>query len=196
MESCEKELILLLLFYIPALIYEIINPNTIWHFWHYLIFVLPILLIKSRFLHLCFEKTTGMKISKLFFPVVLVIIISTTVIILKNIHKVNMGFSQVVKIGEFYNTRNLSLIFRTLSSRLGIIPEKLFESIYIEGDSPGSKNFSNSHFRANPIWNKLMINLKSVYISYPVDTDREKTLSSRISWWNQWNFFLKTRLLK
>jgi hypothetical protein len=134
-DSCKREILLLLVFYFPALIYEITNPPTLWHFWHYFIFIVPLVLIKARFLFLLLQVFKKDSIKNLTCSLIILAIGSETYIKFEFINKYNSDWSQSFKSGGFYNPKQIKFVFQDLMEKLSLTPEEFFTNVYWDGES-------------------------------------------------------------
>ena len=135
LEKFKKETLLLLTFYIPAIVYEITKPPSTWHFWYYFIFVLPILLIKARFVYLIIEWLRGALTKIISVFLILIFIGFITFTNSKQILRINELQKLAVRFSDFYNARNLKNLLRTLMENLNMTPSVFFENVYLEGVS-------------------------------------------------------------
>tara|TARA_B100000686_G_C16802884_1_gene987432 strand:- start:1490 stop:3223 length:1734 start_codon:yes stop_codon:yes gene_type:complete len=140
-EACKKDISILLAFYIPAIIYEIMDPETGWHFWHYFIFVVPMILIKSRFIFFIISNLKK-SVSKNF--VIATFFMTFSFLAYENLskaHKVNHNLKTILIFSQFHVSKNLSNFYGDLMAKLQLTPEELFNKVYIGGISAGSKKF-------------------------------------------------------
>ena len=142
-EACKKDISILLTFYIPAIVYEIMNPETGWHFWHYFIFVIPMILIKSRFVFFIISNLKN-SVSKNFIIATFFMMISLLAYEnLTKTHKLNNNLKTTLTFSQFYVSKNLSKFYSDLMVKLQLTPKELFDKTYIGGISAGSKRFIN-----------------------------------------------------
>jgi hypothetical protein len=140
-QSCKKEIIIFLVFYIPALIYEITNPQTGWHFWHYFIFIPPMIMIKGRFCGLILENLN----SKVFKNATCILLIGIMGIVnwkvFQNINILNSTSSLIIKNANFYISKNLKSNLNALLHGLNLNAKEFFERVYIQGLPIGSLKY-------------------------------------------------------
>ncbi len=163
-QKCKKEVLLILTFYIPALIYALSKPQNVWHFWYYFIFIIPMILIKARFLFNCIQKITNETLLKIASFSVVTFISFIALISLISFHKVSVGFAQIVRLESFSNPRNLTLVYSRLMSNLGLTPKEFFDSAFIEGDSVGSFKFLELAYDKQAVKRASLPTLKAVFI--------------------------------
>ncbi len=127
----QKPLLILFLFYIPALIYDFIRPWKI-HFWYNYVFILPTALLIS------FSITTIYGITK---PKVLKIGINTVVSLLiaylafyntNYFYAVKREIQNVVSIGDYQQFKPLTLFQKSILNKLNISPTDFINRVYIE----------------------------------------------------------------
>jgi hypothetical protein len=132
--ACRIEVVLLISFYIPAIIYEITNPPTLWHYWHYFIFVVPVILLKARFLFLILHALNKEILKNLVGLLVIIGIASDGYIKFIYIDKHNKSWSQSFKSGSFYNPKQIKLLFPALMQRLNLSNEEFFTNVHWSGE--------------------------------------------------------------
>ncbi len=134
-DSCRIEIVLLISFYIPALIYEITNPPTLWHYWHYFIFIVPVILMKARFLFLLLQVFKKEFLRNLVVLIIILGIAGDGYIKFKFINIHNENWSQSFKSGSFYNPKQIKFIFPALMEKINLSNEEFFTNVYWEGES-------------------------------------------------------------
>ncbi len=135
LESCRKEVVLLIAFYIPAIIYEITNPPTLWHFWHYFIFIIPVILLKARFIFLVIQSFSAKLFQNVFCFLIIAALGQMAYVDFNFIRKNNNLWSQNIRTGNFYNPQKLKWLFPALMKKLELSPEEFFSNVYLEGES-------------------------------------------------------------
>jgi len=131
--SSKKEIILFLLFYIPALIYEITNPPSGWHFWHYFIFIPPMILIKGRFFSLIIEKFNYQIIQ---YTIYIFFIGTIGVLSWQSFLKIDLTNSAnnlKLKNHNFYIFKNLKNNLNALLQISKLSPKSFAKQVYISG---------------------------------------------------------------
>ncbi len=140
-QFCKKEIIIILAFYIPALIYEITNPPTGWHFWHYFIFVPLTILIKGRFCGLIIESIS-LEIYKNSVIALFVFFIGCISFKnLKNVYLQNFTSDVIIKNENFYISKNLKNNLGALMNALSLSPKEFYEKVYFHGIPVGSLKY-------------------------------------------------------
>tara|TARA_Y100000294_G_scaffold175155_1_gene194644 strand:- start:67 stop:2178 length:2112 start_codon:yes stop_codon:yes gene_type:complete len=137
LQSCSKEIVVLLMFYIPALIYEITNP-FLSHQWYNYIFVPPTVLVTAVFLTSLYQN------SKTRFTTIF--ITANTLILLGYLaNYTDFAFHRYKRIIERQLTghkalsyKNTSLIINALLDELQLSSDEYFKSVYFDGFSPFS----------------------------------------------------------
>jgi hypothetical protein len=137
--SSKKEVILS--FYIPGITYEIMNPPTGWHFWHYFIFLGPTILIQGRFVHLIFHKIKQKNFKIFIFSLTQCVFLFIAILVFNKITTTNDLTSREIRNGDFYNSENLKDLMGILMNQLKIFPEDFYKNVYLEGISAESKYF-------------------------------------------------------
>jgi hypothetical protein len=141
LESCKKEFIIFLSFYIPALIYEITNPPTSWHFWHYFIFILPMILVKGHFFDLIFKNIQN----KIFQNVFLFFFIGILSLLnwqsFEKVLTINSLNKSIFRNAKFYYHKNVKSKLNILLSDLNLSVESLYKDSYVQGYELGSVKF-------------------------------------------------------
>ena len=140
-QACKKESILLLLFYIPALIYGIANPHKS-HQWYNYIFILPVTILIAVFISHLYEFSSQklhLSLSTLF----------TLTLIGYFTYYTNFSFHRYVRIikYQFVDTgtralsyKNTNYLIRSLMNELKLTGEDYYERVYFDGFSPYSFN--------------------------------------------------------
>jgi hypothetical protein len=139
--SCKKEILLLLSLYIPGITYEIMNPPTLWHFWHYFIFLAPTILIQGRFVHLIFHKIKQKNFKIFIFSLTQCLLLFITALLFNKITQMNGITSSNIRNGDFYNSANLNDFMGDMMNQLQLSPEESYKNVYVEGISAESKYF-------------------------------------------------------
>ncbi len=158
--SCRKEILLFLSFYIPGIIYEITNPPTLWHFWHYFIFLAPTILIKGRFLYLIFHKIKQKYFKVFIFSLTQCVFLLIAALLFNKITKMNDITSSNIRNGDFYNSKNLKDFMGNIMDQLKLSPEEFHKNVYLEGISAESKYFLKLS-QNNTIYNDKTLPFKS-----------------------------------
>tara|TARA_B100000686_G_scaffold355152_1_gene470476 strand:+ start:147 stop:2324 length:2178 start_codon:yes stop_codon:yes gene_type:complete len=140
-EKYKKEIVVLLTFYIPAIVYAIMQPKSGWHFWHYLIFILPLILIKARFAYMIIEIMKNDLTKMLSGGLIVIFIGYTAFISFQSIIKINKFIDSSLKFSDFSNARNLKEAMGSLMEKLNKTPKEFYEQVYLEGISSGSMHF-------------------------------------------------------
>jgi hypothetical protein len=122
----EKELILIIFFYVPGFIYEMANPKS-GHYWYAFIFIIPQTLIVSYFLISLFQ-TLNQKITRLLFLTGLLIglfIIAVTAnnFIFTGIKKLKTSLHE----GSYKNTK---IFLHNLRKEINLSPQQFLEQVY------------------------------------------------------------------
>jgi hypothetical protein len=151
-ESCKKNIAVLLLFYIPALIYEYLTPIHL-HFWYNHIFALPKSLILASFFILAY-KFARQRIIK---TGILLGFFIVYVFFTLNAYKVsNKAFNYFdEQLGTINNAnsnatgsyKNSKTLLKTVMTELSLSPEEYNKRVYFLDFSPTSVN------RAHLAWN-------------------------------------------
>jgi hypothetical protein len=141
MKSCKKEITLFLFFYIPALIYEITNPPTGWHFWHYFIFIPPLILIKGWFFSLIIGNLSNTKIKILTSNFIVFSIAVMAFLIIKNIKSQNDVSDSLVRNENFYFSKTLKIKMSSLRDELIHENTVSQNNLYVEGIKSLSSKF-------------------------------------------------------
>ncbi len=129
-----KFLFSLLLFYIPALVYELINPQKL-HFWYDNIFVIPqVLIISTVIANSC--KYFKSNMTRIVFLVCIACLIinltySTVLHVIGNARQVKENLTK----GSYKNSK---LLLGTFMDELKMNPEKFSKSVYFLGYYPSS----------------------------------------------------------
>jgi 4-amino-4-deoxy-L-arabinose transferase-like glycosyltransferase len=139
--SCKKEILLLLSLYIPGITYEIMNPPTGWHFWHYFIFLAPTILISGRFFHLISHKIKQKNFKIFIFSLTQCVFLFIAILVFNKITKTNYLTSTQIRNGDFYNSANLKDFMGDMMTQLKLSPEEFHKNVYLEGISAESKYF-------------------------------------------------------
>jgi 4-amino-4-deoxy-L-arabinose transferase-like glycosyltransferase len=139
--SCKKEVLLLLSFYIPGITYEIMNPPTSWHFWHYFIFLAPTILIKGRFIYLIFLKIKQKNFKIFIFSLTQCVFLLITTSLFNQIVKTNDITSSIIRNEDFFNSANLKFFMEDTMNQLKLSPEEFQKNVYLEGIPAESKYF-------------------------------------------------------
>jgi hypothetical protein len=134
LESCKKEIVLLISFYFPAIIYEITNPPTLWHYWHYFIFIVPVILLKARFLFLVFINFSTKFSQNVFYFLIIAALWQIAYVEFSFFRKSNDLWSQNIRTGDIYNPQKLKWLFPELTKKLKLSPEEFFTNVYLEGE--------------------------------------------------------------
>jgi hypothetical protein len=150
-KSCQKEFIVFLFFYCPALIYDLIRP---WdkHFWYNYIFILPTALLVSLAL-IKLKNFLEEKQLKLLFGLT---ITSLTVYILSSnalsFSKVKNLIYHSSKIGDYQNFKAIRNLYAILSKQLNISMHDSSQYFYFEGiQKPSNILFEGKDVRANSL---------------------------------------------
>jgi hypothetical protein len=141
LESCKKKIFLLLAFYIPGIIYEIMNPPTGWHFWHYFIFIVPAILIKGRFIYLIFHLIKQKSFRFFAFSFTQCLLLFTAILLFKHVTNINHYTSTKIRNGNFNNAKALKFFMKDLMNQLKLSPEEFHKNVYVGGISAESKYF-------------------------------------------------------
>jgi len=144
-EACKKEIIVLSLFYFPALAYEIAKPFT-GHFWYAYIFIVPQMLIVAMTIVSIYQLSQKPTAK------VLVSCIGFSYLIYFSHHTVTFAqdfLSDAQK--NFKNPiyKNSQTLLRTLMTRLNLTPQEFYERVYLRDLNPES--FRQIKFASNKI---------------------------------------------
>jgi len=151
--SCKENVFILLSFYIPGIIYEIMNPPTGWHFWHYFIFIAPAILIKGRFFYLIFSKLKQKSFRFFIFLLTQCLFLFIGTSIINYVKQSHYLTSTNIRTGDFYSSKRLKDFIGEAMDLLKLSPKEFYENVYIEGISAESKyNLKLSH--KNIIYNR------------------------------------------
>jgi hypothetical protein len=127
----QKPLLILFLFYLPALIYDFIRPWEM-HFWYNYVFILPTALLIS------FSLTTFYKIAK---PKALKVSISLVAFALisyftlfntKYFYSVKRDIQNKVSIGDYQNFKQLTLFQKSIFEKYDLSAKDFIHQVYIE----------------------------------------------------------------
>jgi hypothetical protein len=138
--NCKKELIIFTLFYVPALIYEIILPFRTEHphNWYSYIFIFPQFLIYSYFLTCIFKSFNSNKIRIISGIIGLVLItfliknsFNTVTIYQKTV--VNNLFSKNFQLRRYKDFKEYSSFLKSFMDQLKLAPQQYFQRVYFEG---------------------------------------------------------------
>jgi hypothetical protein len=129
-KNCTNELIILLSFYFPALIYEVFNPWKL-HFWYQYIFILPEALVLSFFILSIYRFVRSfLKVSLIF---LVVIFISYLQILSFKYTKEEILFLDkqlFVHVNASGSYKNSKILLKSLMSLLDLSPQEFFDRIY------------------------------------------------------------------
>jgi hypothetical protein len=153
-ENGKKELMVLLLFYCPALIYDLIRPWSV-HYWYNYIFILPATLMISRLL-IIIKDFFNTKIAVLLFQFALFILVSyLTWYNTSSILSVKNRFQNRVEIGQYKNFEMYRQLLKLIKKNLKLSSKDYINRIYFEDISPNSERLiklekSNNNDSINP----------------------------------------------
>jgi hypothetical protein len=159
-QNANKELSLLLVFYAPALIYEVINPvgySKNPHTWYFFIFIMPQLIMIAFFLVSLFQKMKTKGQQSIFLLATIGIITSLAINAYADVQKSSMNLKKDLFSGEFNNFKKLH---GSLMQTLQLSPEDYVNKIYFEGFSPNSLKALKSVKYSNDYTNDIhLVNL-------------------------------------
>jgi hypothetical protein len=141
-KSCQKEIIVFLFFYCPALIYDLIRP---WdkHFWYNYIFILPTVLLVSKVL-VTFKNLLRKKQFSICFKLTITsLIVYVLINNLLHFDKVKKIILNSSEIGDYQNFNVLRNLYTNWSNELNIPIEKISRHVYVEGIQNPSSNLFN-----------------------------------------------------
>jgi hypothetical protein len=135
----QKPLLILFLFYLPALIYDFIRPWKV-HFWYNYVFILPTALLISFSLTTLYEtiKPKGLKIIislAAFFLIVNFALFNT-----KYFYSVKRDIQNKVSIGDYQNFKQLTLFQKSIFKKYGLSAKDFIRRVYIEEVNGYSSN--------------------------------------------------------
>lgn len=177
--SCSKEIAVVTLFYLPALIYEIVNPNTM-HYWYTFIFAIPQALLISVAVNTLFRS--GNKIVRQ-------TTLATTLATVVGLSYFSYHYSRSFVNPPWsspsdyygYKYRDSSAVLKALMKELKLSPRGFYDRVFLPDFRPASlkrlelieENLSASQQRGD-IDQKL-----SCYFIIDPRTDHEKTRRNR-----------------
>ena len=142
-----REIVVLVLFYVPALIFEIVaprpnHPNP--HPWYSWIFIMPQLLMISLALNVfignCYKKL--MKVGLVAIASLVLVLITTRAF--GDMEKLNENLkSEIFSHWTYQNTR---LFYQTLMNEVKVTPKQLMSNFYFDDIPPFSKVFLNDFY--------------------------------------------------
>ena len=133
--DCNREIILIALFFFPAAIYQIVKPFVV-HHWYAYIYILPTILIISWFVIHCFEMSKGL-IAKILFLIVLFLMGTHSSIVYGQILGSVRTLTNNLIAGTYENSKYL---IGGLMSELGLSPEEYYRRVYFIDFRPTSLN--------------------------------------------------------
>jgi hypothetical protein len=170
LQNSKKEAIPILIFYCPALIYDLIRPWEL-HFWYNYIFILPMALLISKFLNqfqFLFKSTSLKIISQL---VVYFIIIYLSFYNVTNFRESKRIVQNSSQIGNYHNFQGLKFFYLNWSKKINLPIEEFHENTFIEGiQSPSPNLFKLSSTNKDLVFEKV-INAKPTKCVYIIDDD-------------------------
>jgi hypothetical protein len=137
-QSASKEVTLFVVFYGPALIYEITNPvgwKAVPHNWYTFIFVLPQMILIAFFLVSLFQGIKKKWAQSVFVVASISIIISLGINSYADVRGSALKLKKDLFLGEFNNYKKLHA---TLMQTLELSPEDYVNRVYFEGFPPTS----------------------------------------------------------
>ena len=139
----ERETALFLLFYIPAIIYEVAAPHT-HHVWYSYIFLPPILVMMARLIVVVYENNKNKIILFGFTAFTVSFLGYLTFFTFDRFHLIKGKIENRLKLGHpglFYKNLNLfKLLVAHLFKELNLTPAEYSEKVFFEGMSPFSLN--------------------------------------------------------
>jgi hypothetical protein len=126
-----KSLLILFLFYLPALIYDFIRPWKI-HFWYNYVFILPTALLISFSVTTLYEtiKPKGLKfcINLAAFSLIIYFAFFST----KYFYSVKRDIQNKVSIGDYQNFKQLTLFQKSIFEKYDLSAKDFIHQVYIE----------------------------------------------------------------
>ncbi len=136
--SCKKQLAVFLLFYVPALTYEIVNPG-LGHYWYAFIFVFPTALLITQAAIIIFDLLKGKVLKSIFLCLVFFLLVSKCYLSIVHVEKsvgvVKDKVFRGVFEGSFKNYQKM-LGFHMVQLRLN--PKNFSEKVYFFDARPSS----------------------------------------------------------
>jgi hypothetical protein len=136
-EVFKRSLLVVFLFYLPALIYDLIRPWEA-HFWYNYIFILPTALLLSNFFVILnsLAKKKGFQISLKVGASILVVYL--TLFNTNYFYSVKRDIQHHVSIGDYKSFKPLDLFIRNLSKHFDIPLDGYVDQVYFEENTPFS----------------------------------------------------------
>ncbi len=160
-QSASKEVTLFVVFYGPALIYEITNPvgwNAFPHNWYTFIFVLPQMILIALFLVWLFQRIKKKWMQGSFILATMCVIIFLGFNSYADVRASSLKLKKDLFFGEFNNYKKLHA---TLMQTLELSPEDYVNRVYFEGFPPTSLRSMSSIQQLNDLTAEVqLIDLK------------------------------------
>ncbi len=133
-KSCQKEIAVLAMFYIPGLMYEISRPQY-GHFWYVYIFIIPQILILSMTAIAIFQWFRQISVKAVFAGIF-------------SFYLLYFSYHSVVFVQEFLSAqpknfkqhtyKKSKVLLRSLMERLNLTPHEFYERVYLRDYNPNS----------------------------------------------------------
>jgi hypothetical protein len=131
-EVFKKSLLVVLMFYLPALIYDLIRPWET-HFWYNYIFILPTALLLSNFFGILNSLAKRKRFQISLKVGVSILVACLTLFNAKYSYSVKRDILNHVSIGDYNSFHPLSLFLSNLSKYFGLSAEEYIDQVYFEG---------------------------------------------------------------
>ncbi len=136
MQSCSKEIAAVTLFYLPALIYETVNPNTM-HYWYTFAFAIPQTLLISVAVHTLYN--TGNKIVR---QATLAVLPALGIVLLYSSYNYSRSFADPPWSSPSdyygYKYRDSSTVLKALMEKLKLSPREFYDRVFLPDFRPAS----------------------------------------------------------
>ncbi len=138
-DRLQKPLLIVFLFYLPALIYDFIRPVQM-HFWYNYVFILPTALLVSLAITTLYEavkpKALKISINLTTFLLILYFALFNT----NYFYSVKQDIQNFVSIGDYQNFKQLSLFQKSIFKKFNLSSDDYINRVYIEEVHPYSPN--------------------------------------------------------
>jgi len=136
-ETFNRSLLVVFLFYFPALIYDLIRPWEI-HFWYNYIFILPTALLLANFFAILSDLVNKNRLKNVLKFGCFVLVVCLTLFNTKYFYSVKRDIQNHVSIGDYKSFYPLSLFISNLSRHFEISPKEYVDQVYFDENTPFS----------------------------------------------------------
>ncbi len=135
LKNRQKEIIVLCMFYFPALSYDIYGP-FIGHYWYEYIFVIPQSILMGLFFSVISEKLTSIKIKTIYLSAIGLTLLTFTFLAFYSAKNAYSFSRERFKLDRYKTIKSLSAF---LMKKTNLSSQNFIEKVYIQGFNPESK---------------------------------------------------------